>query len=135
MSPRCWKSRRSCTRKEFESFTGHLAHATEVIRPGGVFLRSLSSLLSATTEQPLFASAKLSWVVQTPPSPSGPSCTIPFRVCSARPTRTRPSCVPIIPEVLTQLQPVSHIQHMLWAACYLGFHGFLCTGEFTYPSL
>lgn len=41
-----WKSRRVCTRKELESFTGHLAHAAVVIRQGRIFLRSLFSLLA-----------------------------------------------------------------------------------------
>jgi hypothetical protein len=46
-----WSSRRSCTRRELESFAGHLAHAAVVARPGRIFVRSLFSLL-ATTSKP-----------------------------------------------------------------------------------
>ena len=48
-----WQAKKSCTRKELESFIGHLAHAAMVIRPGRIFLRSLFSLLS-TTAKPHF---------------------------------------------------------------------------------
>ena len=41
-----WCHERSCTRKELESFIGHLAHAATVICPGWIFLRSLFDLLS-----------------------------------------------------------------------------------------
>ena len=42
---RLWVTKRSCTRKELESFLGHLAHAAIVMRPGRTFLRHLFSLL------------------------------------------------------------------------------------------
>ena len=41
-----WCHERSCTRKELESFIGHLAHAATVICPGWIFLWSLFDLLS-----------------------------------------------------------------------------------------
>ena len=41
-----WCHKRSCACKELESFIGHLAHATTVICPGQIFLRSLFDLLS-----------------------------------------------------------------------------------------
>ena len=41
-----WQYRRSCTKRELQSFLGHLSHAATVIRPGRVILRSLFSLLS-----------------------------------------------------------------------------------------
>ena len=44
-----WGSKKSCTRKELESFLGHLSHAATVIRPGRVFLRHLFALLSTTS--------------------------------------------------------------------------------------
>ena len=40
-----WASKKSCTRKELESFVGHLSHAALVIHPGRTFLRQLFSLL------------------------------------------------------------------------------------------
>ena len=40
-----WRSKRACTRKELESFLGHLSHAASVVRPGRTFLRQLFSLL------------------------------------------------------------------------------------------
>ena len=40
-----WVSKRSCTRKELESFLGHLSHAATVVRPGRTFLRQLFGLL------------------------------------------------------------------------------------------
>ena len=45
-----WQARKSCTRKDLESFVGHLAHAATVIRPGRIFLRSLFSLLSMASK-------------------------------------------------------------------------------------
>ena len=48
---RQWLDRRSCTRCELESLTGHLAHAATVIRPGRIFLRSLFTLI-ATAAKP-----------------------------------------------------------------------------------
>ena len=48
-----WQAKKSCTRKELESFVGHLAYAAMVICPGRIFLRSLFSLLS-TTAKPHF---------------------------------------------------------------------------------
>ena len=44
-----WRSRKSCTRRELESFIGHLSHAATVIRPGRSFLRPLYSLLSVVS--------------------------------------------------------------------------------------
>ena len=41
-----WRTRRACTCKDLESLTGHLSHATTVIKPGCIFLRSLFSLMS-----------------------------------------------------------------------------------------
>ena len=41
-----WRMKKSCTRKELESFVGHLSHAATIIRPGRIFLRNLYSLLS-----------------------------------------------------------------------------------------
>ena len=40
-----WCLKRSCTRKELESFLGHLSHAASVVRPGRTFLRQLFGLL------------------------------------------------------------------------------------------
>ena len=48
---RQWLDRRSCTRCELESLTGHLAHAATVIRPGRIFLRPLFALI-ATAAKP-----------------------------------------------------------------------------------
>ena len=48
-----WRSKRACTRNELESFVGHLAHASIVIRHGRIFLRPLFSLLS-TAARPQF---------------------------------------------------------------------------------
>ena len=45
-----WQSKKSCTRKELESFVGHLAHAVVVIRPGRIFLRSLYALLAGVAK-------------------------------------------------------------------------------------
>ena len=42
---RLWSSRKACTRKELESFLGHLCHAASVVRPGRTFLRELFNLL------------------------------------------------------------------------------------------
>ena len=41
-----WVRRRSCTKKELESFLGHLSHAATVIPQGRVFLRHLFPLLA-----------------------------------------------------------------------------------------
>ena len=46
-----WLDRRSSTRRELESLTGHLAHAATVIRPGRIFLRPLFALI-ATAAKP-----------------------------------------------------------------------------------
>ena len=40
-----WGSKRTCTRKELQSFLGYLSHAATVIRPGRTFLRELFRLL------------------------------------------------------------------------------------------
>jgi hypothetical protein len=40
-----WCTKKSCTRKELESFLGHLCHAATVVRPGRTFLRELFRLL------------------------------------------------------------------------------------------
>ena len=40
-----WCSKKVCTRKELESFLGHLSHAASVVRPGRTFLRQLFNLL------------------------------------------------------------------------------------------
>ena len=45
-----WCLKQSCTRKELESFVGHLAHAATVIHPGRIFLRQLFSLLSRVSK-------------------------------------------------------------------------------------
>ena len=53
----------------------------------------------------------------------------------------RPRHLPITPRVLRLLfhvwsqPPVTRGKVMLWAACCTGFFGFLCSGEFTCPSL
>jgi hypothetical protein len=41
-----WARKRACTRKELESFLGHLSHAATVIPQGRVFLRQLFPLLT-----------------------------------------------------------------------------------------
>ena len=41
-----WRHRHNCTKRELQSFLGHLSHAAIVIRPGRIFLRSLFSRLS-----------------------------------------------------------------------------------------
>ena len=43
-----WEKRKSCTRKELESFIGVLQHACRVIKPGRSFLRQAIALLSVT---------------------------------------------------------------------------------------
>ena len=43
-----WEKRKSCTRKELESFIGVLQHACRVIKPGRSFLRQAIVLLSIT---------------------------------------------------------------------------------------
>ena len=40
-----WYTKRSCTRKELESFLGHLSHAASVVPAGRAFLRELFGLL------------------------------------------------------------------------------------------
>ena len=48
---RQWLDCRSCTHRELESLTGHLAHAATIIRPGRISLRPLFALI-ATTAKP-----------------------------------------------------------------------------------
>ena len=38
---------RSCTKKDFESLVGRLAHASQVVQPGKTFMRSLFELLAS----------------------------------------------------------------------------------------
>jgi hypothetical protein len=45
---RKWSSKKACTRKELQSFLGHLSHAASVVRPGRTFLRELFNLLHRT---------------------------------------------------------------------------------------
>ena len=45
-----WVNKRSCVKKELESFLGHLSHAAKVIRPGRTFLRQLFILLSCANQ-------------------------------------------------------------------------------------
>ena len=40
-----WSTKRASTKKELESFLGHLSHAATVVRPGRTFLRELFALL------------------------------------------------------------------------------------------
>ena len=40
-----WSDRKACTKKELESFIGHLCHAATVEHPGRTFLRALFQLL------------------------------------------------------------------------------------------
>ena len=49
-----WRSKRACTRNELESFVGHLAHASIVIRHGRIFLRPLFALLSTAVRPQFF---------------------------------------------------------------------------------
>ena len=44
-----WIRRKCCSKKDLESFIGHLSHAATVIRPGRIFLRNLFTLLSRLT--------------------------------------------------------------------------------------
>lgn len=43
---RRWSGRTCCTKRELESFLGHLSHAATVVRPGRIFLRRLFTRLS-----------------------------------------------------------------------------------------
>ena len=45
-----WHGSKSCTKKELQSFLGHLSHAATVVRPGRIFLRNLFSLLSRLSD-------------------------------------------------------------------------------------
>ena len=45
-----WHRRKSCTKKELQSFLGHLSHAATIVCPGRIFLRNLFSLLSCLSE-------------------------------------------------------------------------------------
>ena len=49
-----WRHRKSCSRKELQSFTCHLVHAAIVIRPGRIFLRSLFSMLAGVRRSHFF---------------------------------------------------------------------------------
>ena len=55
-----WQGKKSCTRKELESFVGQLAHAATVIRPGRIFLRHLFALLSGVSNPRHFIRLNLS---------------------------------------------------------------------------
>lgn len=46
-----WSNRKSCTRRELESFIGVLQHACKVIQPGKSFLRHAISLLSVAKKR------------------------------------------------------------------------------------
>ena len=59
-----WSRKRSCTKKELESFLGHLSHAATVIPQGRVFLRQLFTLLTLN-RQPNSISASTSERGQT----------------------------------------------------------------------
>ena len=48
-SVRSWRGKRSGKRREFESLVGLLQHASQVVRPGRIFLRRLYSLLASTS--------------------------------------------------------------------------------------
>ena len=41
-----WQTHSSCTKKQLQSFAGHLSHACKVVRPGRRFLRGIFGLLS-----------------------------------------------------------------------------------------
>jgi len=41
-----WISKKSCTKRELESITGRLAHASQVVQPGKTFMGRLFALLS-----------------------------------------------------------------------------------------
>ena len=41
-----WRHRRVCTKRELQSFLGHLSHAATVIQPGRIFMRNLFTRLS-----------------------------------------------------------------------------------------
>ena len=45
-----WRGRKCCTKKDLESFLGHLCHAATVVRPGRIFLRSLFFPLVPSSE-------------------------------------------------------------------------------------
>ena len=46
---RSWRGKRSGKRRELESLVGLLQHASQVVRPGRIFLRHLYSLLASTS--------------------------------------------------------------------------------------
>ena len=45
-----WHGCKSCTKKELQSFLGHLSHAAKVVHPGCIFLRNLFSLQSCLSD-------------------------------------------------------------------------------------
>ena len=47
---RQWMDHMSCTHRELEYLTGHLAHAATIIRPGHIFLRPLFALIATAVK-------------------------------------------------------------------------------------